>query len=495
MTEPPISIQPKRAPLSHLKTRQRRNRKVDPRLYLVGAAIVVVLLIVINFADTQLLVEPPAGTPIEAQQTNAPGTDNTTPALPFATAQQKLARERAQTALAGFVEQQIQLEAEMQVNDWGQAELNAALSQAEQGDLFFAREAYDEAITAYEQATQQLAELVNAGHNRVQQLITDTEQALQQQRLNQARATLTQIRTIAPEHPELPALAQRIERAPQVIDLMRTAKNHELAERYDQALATYREVGQLDPQVAGLDAAIAGVEQAAERHQITSLISSGFAALERQEFDAARADFNAVLRLDPDDSIARGGLQQVARDNDLAIIARHRAAAEAALAAENWTGAIEAYAAILAIDKNIQFANTGLASAKAHDQADKLLTAINAEPTRLSSQSLYLQAQEILDKAQQLEHRGKGMNQLIASTQALLSQYKDPVTVQLISDNRTDVVVSNVGRLGYFEQKELSLRPGQYTIRGSQDGCRDLYLSVLVVPGVAPIDLRCQEQL
>ncbi|MGK0223907.1 MAG: hypothetical protein ACI9ON_003154, partial [Limisphaerales bacterium] len=29
----------------------------------------------------------------------------------------------------------------------------------------------------------------------------------------------------------------------------------------------------------------------------------------------------------------------------------------------------------------------------------------------------------------------------------------------------------------------------------SQDGCRDLYLSVLVIPGIEPIDLSCKERL
>ena len=62
-------------------------------------------------------------------------------------------------------------------------------------------------------------------------------------------------------------------------------------------------------------------------------------------------------------------------------------------------------------------------------------------------------------------------------------------------NDKTDIIVSNIGRLGLFKEKSLNLRPGEYTIRGSQDGCRDLFLSVLVVPGIEPIDLRCQDRL
>lgn len=77
----------------------------------------------------------------------------------------------------------------------------------------------------------------------------------------------------------------------------------------------------------------------------------------------------------------------------------------------------------------------------------------------------------------------------------MLQQYSNPVDVTLRSDNATDIIVSNVGRLGFFEEKVLSLRPGTYTIRGSQNGCRDLYLSIEVLPGIEPLDLSCQERI
>ena len=64
-----------------------------------------------------------------------------------------------------------------------------------------------------------------------------------------------------------------------------------------------------------------------------------------------------------------------------------------------------------------------------------------------------------------------------------------------MSDNATDIIVSNIGRIGRFERRVLNLRPGQYTIRGSQSGCKDIYVSIEVLPGIEPIDLTCPERL
>jgi hypothetical protein len=177
------------------------------------------------------------------------------------------------------------------------------------------------------------------------------------------------------------------------------------------------------------------------------------------------------------------------------VIRAHQQQAEAAMSGENWQSAIDAYQAVLALDGNIQFAANGLNDAKAHLRAQRLLTKIASEPSKLSSESLFLQANDIVQSARELQHKGPTIDRLVNEVNELLTLYRDPVDVVLISDNATEIVVSNVGRLGRFERKSLSLRPGQYTIRGSQDGCRDIYLSVEVLPGIAPLNLSCPESL
>jgi tetratricopeptide (TPR) repeat protein len=277
--------------------------------------------------------------------------------------------------------------------------------------------------------------------------------------------------------------------------LLRDAKNHELGGRYENALAVYEEVRTLDPQTPGLNTLIAAAQRGQTGEDLTTHISRGFAALEGRRFADARSAFQAALRLDPNNDIARGGLQQVARQNDLTVIRAHQQQAEAAMSGENWQSAIDAYQAVLALDGNIQFAANGLNDAKAHLRAQRLLTKIASEPSKLSSESLFLQANDIVQSARELQHKGPTIDRLVNEVNELLTLYRDPVDVVLISDNATEIVVSNVGRLGRFERKSLSLRPGQYTIRGSQDGCRDIYLSVEVLPGIAPLNLSCPESL
>jgi hypothetical protein len=79
----------------------------------------------------------------------------------------------------------------------------------------------------------------------------------------------------------------------------------------------------------------------------------------------------------------------------------------------------------------------------------------------------------------------------------LLKRAVTPLTVRLISDNATNVVIFRVGKLGSFDSQEIKLRPGKYVAVGSRPGYRDVRLEFNVSPEaeLQPIVVRCEEQI
>ena len=429
-------------------------------------------------------VDPVRGAQPEQQESSLP---------PFAELNQERARELAQEKLGVFVERQILLEETMDVGTWGADGLATAKALAVQGDAEFVAERFESSIAKYEEAAHALGELIEVGDRKYREHYDAGMSAIDNLVPETAVAELTSALTIKPESDEAKGALARAERLPEVITMLRTAKNHELGERFNDAVAVYDAIKQIDPDIPNLAELRSGAVGGAQSNNVNAHLTRGFAALERRDFEAARSSFNRALALEPGNDIAEGGLQQVQKEYDLDVIARTRADAEAALDDEQWTVAKNAYQRILDLDANIQFALAGRRIATAHERAQRLLTRIKTEPKKLSSEKLYLDAQSIVREAKDLSRKGPELDQLVADVDALLKLYRDPVEVTLLSDNATNVIVSNVGRLGTFERKTLSLRPGQYTIRGSRDGCRDIYMSVDVIPGIDPIDLSCQD--
>jgi hypothetical protein len=70
-----------------------------------------------------------------------------------------------------------------------------------------------------------------------------------------------------------------------------------------------------------------------------------------------------------------------------------------------------------------------------------------------------------------------------------------PVELIIHSDMQTEVAIYHVGRLGHFEEKIISLRPGNYTVTGSRPGFRDVRRVIKLRPdsSMPPILIRCEE--
>jgi hypothetical protein len=193
--------------------------------------------------------------------------------------------------------------------------------------------------------------------------------------------------------------------------------------------------------------------------------------------------------------VALGGLEQTAEKTATNRITTLRQAATSAEKAEDWATALEKYAAVLASDSNIQFARDGRQRAAAQQRAATAMANIIAAPEKLSSAKLYSQAEQLLAEARELAPRGPKLETQIEVVASLIVAYREPVAVTFLSDSATQITVSTVGKLGSFDRKQLNLRPGAYTVVGSQDGCRDVRANIVVRPNMKPIEIRCLERL
>ncbi len=507
MSDEEISpIRPRSVPLSHVATpeespaHQPQAKGPLPWRAIAGAVAVLAILSLV-FIVVPDFIEPPVVTtytPTTPEADSPTATEDPTAAddeqlPPFEALLREQTREKAQEELSRFVELQLQLEESMQVGQWGQAAFDEAKALATQGDEQFVAEAFEASLGSYRAASDALAALIETGTTILDDALAAGDQALNDRDEATALAKFQQALTIDPENDLAKRGEARARLLPEVIDLLREAKNHELAGDYRSALTTYEAVQALDSETYGLAAAMAVARNGVSDMRFRELLSDGFKAMDAERFEAARTAFNAALKLKPGDPVAVGGLEQVAERKDLATIRSLRASAEGFEAAEDWRRAVEDYDKVLAIDGNIQFAKSGRARALEQERTSITLGNIIASPDKLSSKSLYGQAQDILARAETLEPRGPKLAGQIARVGDLLATYGTPVAVTFRSDNATEITLSTVGRLGTFAEKELSLRPGAYTVIGSRDGCRDVRESILVRPNMQPVEIRCEE--
>jgi len=224
-------------------------------------------------------------------------------------------------------------------------------------------------------------------------------------------------------------------------------------------------------------------------------MTQGLERLAQGELETAERAFEQALTLRPGAAEAADGLERIEAERQLVAIADHQERATAHEEQERWAEAAEEYAAVLALDATIRFAQEGQQRATARHGLSESLDSHISRPDRLASDQVLEAARDLLGEAREVDPKGPELLRQIDRLAAKVEIASTPIRVVLVSDGTTDVLLFRVGRLGTFERRELDLRPGTYTVVGTRDGYRDVRRTLEVTPGAATpsLTIRCEE--
>jgi hypothetical protein len=199
----------------------------------------------------------------------------------------------------------------------------------------------------------------------------------------------------------------------------------------------------------------------------------------------------------PGASVARDGLTQAEQGAKLDQIALAEARALAFERRELWDQAIAQYEAALETDAALAFARSGLERARARADLDLKLVNLIDNPNLLFDDAVLADANGLLEQAKSVAEAGPRLERQIGELDRLLVLASTPISVELRSDEQTQVTLYRVGALGTFTSKQVELRPGTYTAVGSRNGYRDVRQTFTVLPGrdLPAVSVVCVEPI
>lgn len=298
--------------------------------------------------------------------------------------------------------------------------------------------------------------------------------------------TLEQQQTMEPQptiNPAKRALEkQKAEKLDAVNRLVESGKTHEKNDRFAFAHTDYQEALKLDPESKAAQQALNRVKERIVGQQFQKLISDGLTAYHDGRYQSARTQLLRAKSFRPDSREVQNVLLQVDEAIRLAKIEKLRQNALTAEHTEDWDKALRSYLAVLKIDPNISFALQGKERALEHIRVAKRIRFFLQKPDVMESKPQLQNAVLVIGEAESLQPRGPRLSQRLDELKALVDAARTPVKVIIESDNLTEVAVYKVGKLGRFTTRELSLRPGTYTVVGSRDGYKDVRQKIVVKP-------------
>jgi tetratricopeptide (TPR) repeat protein len=460
-----------------------------------GAAVVLLVLLGLVFFALPRWVEEDSPEPVAAAP-EAP-TAEAEPVEP-ALSEEELAalRARAEEQLTELLQQRSRLEA-LSAARWGGDEWTAYDDLGRTSDQALLAERYGLAVASYAKALAAGSALLARADQITTTALASAKQALGAGNAELAREQFDLVLSIEPDNAEALAGRTRAERLPEALALVARAEELRRQQSLEEAADLYREVLKLDSEWAPARTALEEINAALASQRLESLLSRGYSALAQEEYAEAREHFEAALALAPGSKSAVDGLAQAEQGQKLETIALAEARALAFERREMWPEAIDVYESALTADSTLDFARVGLERSRARADLDIKLENLLANPNLLFTDSVLADAGRLADQARALAEPESRIGAQVARLDELLRLASTPLTVELTSDELTEVTVYRIGELGSFASKAVQVRPGTYTAIGSRDGYRDVRATFTVLPGrtLPPIHIVCTEPI
>lgn len=383
------------------------------------------------------------------------------------------------------------------VERWGGTPWQNTRAAYDAGDEAYLARDYAAATAHYEEAIEHIDPLLEQVDQVFAATLGDATRALEAGDPVEAVRQFELAVAISPGHAPAKAGLERARNLEQVLELTDQALARERNLELEAARDAFARAVDIDPEWQPASEGLARVDATINQMAFDSRMSEGLAALAGGDFLAARAAFRMAQSLQPGSTEPADGLLQVDQGIRLGQIGRMENKARQLEGNEEWQAAADTYEEILALDDTLTFAHEGLARSREMVALHERIEEYIADPDSLSADRTLQAATQLVVDVTKMGDIGPRLAEARDELARLLKRAATPLTVELVSDEKTDVSIYKVGKLGTFDATELTLRPGTYVAVGSRPGYRDVRLEFRVAPEIEmkPVIVRCEERI
>ncbi len=405
------------------------------------------------------------------------------------------ARLAAEEQLDRFLRLEAKNESE-NIEFWGGKDYAQVTSLVTIGDKALANKDFSKAQQAYDQATERLRELLAKKTKMFSTAMDRGYAALEERDSATATQKFQLALSLEPDNENARHGLQRAGNLDQVILLYHQAQEFEKEDDLDAARSLLLQATRLDPEFTPAAETLAWVETKLKDKKFQQAMSDFFTALHKSNFNQARRLLQKAAMEKPGNSVLMDAEKQLTTAITTARLSALEKEFRRLTAAEQWQKALQICKQALRINPDVGFAVQNSEFVRQRAELDQKINSILAQPQRLQDDGPLAEAGHVLNMAGSIKDPGPKLSARIAALNQLIARASTEIEINLHSDGVTDVVIYRVGRLGTFEEKQLKLRPGIYTVVGSRSGFRDVRQKFKVdVNQHISIFIHCEEPI
>ena len=367
-------------------------------------------------------------------------------------------------------------------NEWAHEEYQRILREETAADQFFTAQQFRKAKENYQTAASALEELLATKQSRLDSYLTEAANYLKQEDSHSALRAYEVALIIDPDNKKAQAGALKAKNLDTVLALYRQAGEHEASGDLIAAAQLLENVLQLDETYIPAVEAHTRILTILERRAFEQSMRSFYGDLQSGSLEEARKTLDELkITHSTHDEVTQAEKLLVQKE-EVAWVNDLKAQADTYASREEWSKALSIYEKVLKVQPGVLFALHGHDRASKRLDLDTNLKTFLENPERLGEMTQVTRAQQLLTYARSFSKDIGRLNHQIDELDKLITRATTLVPVTIDSDDMTEIVIYHVGKLGVFSSKELTLRPGRYTVVGSRNGYRDIRTMIEVDP-------------
>ena len=389
-------------------------------------------------------------------------------------------REQFKLALTEFeMELQPQLE-QIAIANWQVSKLTELANLKQKMLNKFAQGEFVAARQATENLLGQTRQLISQWQNQSQSYVNTASALFVEENIPQAQLSLNKALALMPLHPQALSLQKRIQTF-SLIDALRADLQVAKVERdMPKQMDLLSKIVNLDPTLSHDAEALAAVQSAYQRQQLTRALANAEHALNSDKLATAKGYIEQARRLSPKSKGAEVLTNKIAQAQAQQSLTGISQSLEKRAQADEWQDVLS-----LSTQALSKYPNDNTLK-DYHNKANKVLAAQQslklfvAQPARLAEEHIRDAAKTRLQQAVTASLWSNSLQQQIAQVGKTIDQYSKAVAVTVKSDGLTFLTVLGVGQVGQVVEKDIQLTPGKYVLQGRRLGYRNKRMEFVV---------------
>lgn len=339
---------------------------------------------------------------------------------------------------------------------------------------------YDKALMLIKQLMQLAENTISDSQKQFADTMQTAQTAFDDNDYSRAKPAIDKALMLDNTSTDAQKLAVRVAQLPEIADLVTKIKTANAENNRQRELELINQLLKLTPEREALKQRSQQLTTAINSDNFQQQINQAYQALENTNLPAAQASLAKAKQLYPDRSEVQRLAEAIAQYQQQQKIRQLQADAAAAESADDWATVKKHLQQIQALQPDDKANTDKLLIASDIVELQQTIDTALSSPYRLADKTAADTAQAALNAAREYQNKSAKLAAKSQQLDAVLTAIKQPVAVNIRSDNQTHISVRGVGNVGMTEAKTIQLKPGNYTFEGKRAGYKSKLQEVQV---------------